>query len=707
MEKDGFQIIANIAPVAPEVVLARFERALDGLDGHQVVPHATLRRHQWVGLIKAIAYDASLFDRAATLLARFAGSEPENNDLNSARNIFSELFHIYLSGTQATPEQRRSLIKRFAASDEENLRSSVLIALRALLTFDHFMSSANHDFGARSRDWGWHPKIHKDRWDWFENAIALVIEVLPDTEARSLLADNVRGLWHFPPCREALDRIATEFSQKTPWIEGWIAFRAILRYDGEKMSDDVRSRLEQLIERLKPSDLLNQARAIVFNRMNHGWDFEDGEKNEDDATKGWEKANRMAQQLGRALVNEAAPRAEFLVELLLEPHARAFEFGRGLAEGADGLDGMWRELVIAYGTAESNRRNPTVLGGFLYEARQRDQSFTSSALEAAIDNPELAPILPCLQARVGIDTEGIARLRRAITKGVLAASDFYAIANGSVSQSPQEHLGTLLEDIATLSDGVEVAIDILNMHFHREQPGWNARLVSVGRDLFSCVDFSKKVRPSDFGAHEVIRICLADEDGEPAAKKLCANIRSALDSYCVFPHDLSYILKSLFETQPFVALDVFLLQSPSPHSRHLLDAGFGRGNPIDEVDPTVLQQWAGRDANLRYPLLGGCLSMFGNEIDEGGDDIDPFFLSMLAHAPEKRQFLGEFSNRMLPQSWSGSLADILIRRRTEVMKLGEHGDEQVRAWVADGLPELNRWIEHDRGCERAREESFE
>lgn len=707
-EMGGFQIIANIAPVAPDAVLARLEGALDGLNGHRVAPHTTRAHHQWVRLIKAIGYDASLFDRAATLLARFAGPEPPSNDLNSARNTFSEFFHIYLSGTQATPEQRRSLIMRLAASDEENLRSSVLIALRALLTFDHFMSSTNHDFGARSRDWGWHPKIHKDRWDWFESAIALVIEVLPDTEARSLLADNVRGLWHFPPCREALDRIATEFSQKTPWIEGWIAFRAILRYDGEKMSADVRSRLEQLIERLKPSDLLNQARAVVLNRTNHGWDFDDGEKNEDDAIKGWEKANKTAQQLGRALANEAAPRAEFLVELLLEPHAlRAFEFGRGLAEGAYGLDGMWRELVTAYGTAESNRRNPTVLGGFLYEARQRDQSFTSSALEAAIDNPDLAPILPRLQACVGIDTEGIARLRRAVAKGVLAASDFYAIANGSVLQSPQEHLGALLEDIATLSDGVEVAFDILQMHFYRERPGWSARLVSVGRDLLSRVDFSKKVRPRDFGAHEVIRICLAGEDGEPAAKKLCANIRSALDSYCVFPHDLSYILKSLFETQPFVALDVFLLQSPSLHSRHLLDAGFGRGNPIDEVDPTVLQQWAGRDANLRYPLLGGCLGMFGNEIDEGGDDIDPLFLSILAHAPDKWRFLGNFYDRLQPRSWSGSLGDILIRRKVQVMKLAEHDDEQVRAWVADGMSELDRWIEHDRGCERAREESFE
>ena len=48
------------------------------------------------------------------------------------------------------------------------------------------------DFGARSRDWGWHPKVKKDVWDWFEDAIALVFELTSDADARALA----------PPARE-------------------------------------------------------------------------------------------------------------------------------------------------------------------------------------------------------------------------------------------------------------------------------------------------------------------------------------------------------------------------------------------------------------------------------------------------------------------------------------------------------------------------
>lgn len=701
----GFQIITNIAPVAPEVVLARLERELAGL------PPGIRLEHQWVSLIKTIGYDAHLFDRAVTLLARFIASEPENNNLSSARNTFSSFFHLYLSGTQATPEQRRSAIKRLAASDDENLRRSAHIALRALLQ-SHFMSVGSHDFGARPRDWGWHPKLNKEVGDWFEDAIALVVELASDADARALLAEHVRELWRHPACRDALDRAATAFLQKRPWIEGWIAFRATLRY-GKGIPEDVKGRLEQIIDRLKPSDLLNQARAVVLNRMpgGGGWDFADGEDNEGDASKAWEKADKMAQEVGRWLAGDAAIRAEFLAELLAQPQAmRAFECGRGLAEGANDLNAVWIELATAYGATESRTRDARALGGFICEAHQRDQSFTSRTLEAAIDKPDLLPILPYLQARVGIDVEGIARLRRAVAAGGLVASNFYSIANGSVSESPPEPLAGLLEDIATLSGGVEIALEILHMHFYRDREKAferNARLVSIGRDLLVRANFSKDTPVRDFGAHSVILICLTGHEGRRAAEKVCTNICSALDAYRVSPHNLNYIFKALLETQLFVTLDAFLL-SPSPYGiRQRFDLDFPMGPSLEDVDPAILQTWASRDPQTRYPLLGTCLSMFRTQNNEEQNEISPLFLSMLNHAPDKRLFLGDLWDRVHPRSWGGSLAHILIQRKAQVMKLSEHPDAQVRAWTSEVPAELNRWIEHDLARDREREESFE
>ncbi|MFT3782673.1 MAG: hypothetical protein QM790_11720 [Nibricoccus sp.] len=500
--ESGFQIITNIAPVAPEMVLTMLEREINGPNGPSILAPGALNRYQWVRLIKALSYDSHMFERAMRLLIRFLTVEPEGNNLNSARHAFGELFHIYLSGTLASPAQRRASIKTLATSDDAALRSCALIALDALLETNQFMSTAHFDFGARSRDWGWEPKINRDIWDWFNEAIALAIELAPYfAEVREILARHARSLWGRTACHEALDRAATTFIQERPWIEGWKAFKGAMHYDGQEMPEEIRFRLAQIINRLKPTDLLHQARAIVLGHLNAGWDFEDGEEGDGNTTRPWEKASKMAQEMGKSLVNETAIHTQFIAELLVAQQSeRAFECGRGLAEGATDIKKMWCELATAYQVAEPSKRDATVLGGFIYQAHQRDSSVVSHLLEMAIENPDLAPRLPYLQARAGIDAEGIARLQRAIRKGVLVAYSFRSIANGVVSDSPSEPLAELLKDIAQLSDGIEVALEILHMHFYcrrRDELAQHPALVQVGRDLLVRTDFGKKKNYQD------------------------------------------------------------------------------------------------------------------------------------------------------------------------------------------------------------------
>lgn len=701
----GPQIVANVAPVAPEAVLAKLETELADHSFNLQLSRLAPEHHRWIRLIKAIGYDAHLFDRVACLLARFIPADPETNNTHAGCEVFSELFHFSLSGTHATPGQRRAVIRQFAASDNSHLRDCAQIALRALLT-RQYMSMSNHDFGARPRNWGWSPKIHGDIWDWFETAIDLVVELAPEAKARVLLADALRSLWHYPSCRPAFQRAATAFGRTRPWIEGWIACRAALRYDGKDMLQEVRAELEGFMERLKPVDSLNQARAVVLNPQpgGGGWDFADGEDEDDDASKAWKKADLMARQVGRTLAAETTVRAAFVVELLAEPRAlRAFQFGQGLAEGAEELWGLWHEVLAAYEAADPRLRNASVLGGFVYGMYQRDPSTTAQALDAVIENASLLPKLPFLQSRIGVDALGIDRLRKAIARGGLAAADFHCIANRSVSESPPELLAMLLGDLASLPEGVEIALEILQMYFfcHESEPGGrpDGHLVSAARTLLPLADFKKL---HDYGTGKVIYVCLDGVEGQDAAEKTCKSIRSALDSFHVSPHNSVSTLKALLQTQPFVALDAFL----QPTVAYGFDSDFRFGPNLGILDPVTLDRWALHDPAVRYPLLGRCIKMFSRDGDDS-PDISPPFLSLLEKAPDKKTFLGDFWDQLHPRSWSGSLAHVLSQRKLQVIVFAEKADEQVRSWVAEGLAEIDRWIEHERTLDRAREESFE
>lgn len=68
---------------------------------------------------------------------------------NQVKNSFSSLFHLYLSGTHATIEQRLTVIESLLGSEKEQRREFGISALNAVLKTADFTSYQRFDFGAR------------------------------------------------------------------------------------------------------------------------------------------------------------------------------------------------------------------------------------------------------------------------------------------------------------------------------------------------------------------------------------------------------------------------------------------------------------------------------------------------------------------------------------------------------------------------------
>ena len=67
----------------------------------------------FVDLLVKIAYDADLFERCVYLLAGFALTEREGENRDSIQNRLFGLFWMCLSGTEAGPDARENLTRRF------------------------------------------------------------------------------------------------------------------------------------------------------------------------------------------------------------------------------------------------------------------------------------------------------------------------------------------------------------------------------------------------------------------------------------------------------------------------------------------------------------------------------------------------------------------------------------------------------------------
>ena len=146
----GASMLQNVAPVAPEDVLAALERTL-------LTPGATdaaLECKKYLDLLRSLAYDAACFERSATLMAVILTAE-ELNEQARGTESFSSLFHLCLSGTQASVGQRLTVIQGLVDAPDSKRRTLGAYALRSVLEAVHFMGRSRFEFGARPRDYGY------------------------------------------------------------------------------------------------------------------------------------------------------------------------------------------------------------------------------------------------------------------------------------------------------------------------------------------------------------------------------------------------------------------------------------------------------------------------------------------------------------------------------------------------------------------------
>ena len=117
----------------------------------------------FVDLLAKIAYDADLFERCVILLAKFALTETEGENRDSIQKRLFSLFWMGLSGTEAGPDARENLARRFLTSRDHSGQQLGLGMLKEALRSSLWFSIGTFDFGARPRDFGYHPKTSEEQ----------------------------------------------------------------------------------------------------------------------------------------------------------------------------------------------------------------------------------------------------------------------------------------------------------------------------------------------------------------------------------------------------------------------------------------------------------------------------------------------------------------------------------------------------------------
>jgi hypothetical protein len=136
LDETGRAMLNNIAPVDPTGAIDAIERAmLRARQGGKILAGEEFRT-----LLLSLAFETELFECCVALILDLIEFEEPGRYANQVRNSFPSLFHLFLSGTHATIEQRCQVVDDLLKSNSDVRRELGFKSLEALLDTGPFSS---------------------------------------------------------------------------------------------------------------------------------------------------------------------------------------------------------------------------------------------------------------------------------------------------------------------------------------------------------------------------------------------------------------------------------------------------------------------------------------------------------------------------------------------------------------------------------------
>ena len=709
------EIFENIAPVDLTITLEALERA--ATEPPFLGPENPYR-HTYLRIIFSLAYDPTTFQRAAELLVKFSICERGNPGSERPSSKLQNLFQIFFSGTTVSAEVRRNFLLELIRSGDDKRHQLALECVSHALETSQFSSGETFSFGARSRSFGWQPTTQEEVAHWYKVWIEFCAELGARTDqlgaqAREVLGMRLRGLWNVSTLDDLLLEAGEKLAVLDGWPHGWLGLKRLLHWDRDSLSQDSLAKAEQLEGLLAPSDLQSEVQAKIV----VGCDFhalaDEGDDNEYPDKNVLRRAERAANDLGKRVAETGDMAISLLPDLLSKGrNGSIFSFGKGI--GAQMSD-PWTFLRAARATlAECDPRETSLIAlrGFLRGWREQSPGDLEVFLDEALNDPVWIEWFVELQCVTDLDDKSHARLVAALHDRRCPTWQFSYLSLGRATEPLSveqifEILSLLLDRPET---GAEVAIDLLGMVVHgtdRKGTEYQNHLAVASLAFLSENNWLALLRRNAQVDHDVGTIY----DFALARCSDLYQIQRALEH--IVPSDgalawrqsdtLNAALRPFFKRHPKMALDcVWSIDTEKPKvaALRIVSPQFsaGQSSLVSEVEVQALIDWCREgEGEERFEFAAATCELFVVDKDEEtAISIHEAPLRLLRESTNKIAVLEQLKLRFHPSGWSGSLADVLERRRALIPTLDPDADADLSLELKKFDAELAQQIDQER-----------
>lgn len=720
----GVRMLDYVSPVAPEALLDRLEALLTASEFEGMSPRHNPRRVTILNLLQSLAYEPIAFERCLRLLIRIADYEDENNNFDAVREKIIRFFQAYLSGTQASLEQRLAILNECLSSGIPRRKTLGFRMLSAALAGPPWMGAEMVAFGARPRDYGFQPN-HEEFVAWCSAFIDAAVrwgtcgDYDLEGSARLTLANAFRGIWHQEAMREKIVDAARRLNGHHLWTEGWKAVRSTIYFDYSRRKGEVGAELPNnlavLEKDLEPHDLIQKIMVYV---LSYGDSFSlDSDLNQDDPNKYTEAQKRLTAKALR-LGEEFAASNHKLDELgpnLFASNGLPYRapFGRGLAKGAHDLRVGWQQLVDQLEKHSETSKDFAIFGGFIEEVNSADLVTVQTLLDQCAQHSELRCVLVSLhpwQTFTEIDLDRC--------MAILDDPDISPLMYGPIlwrdnyAGLPRGRVLNLAQQLLNKPHGDDVVLHALSMKLHDKDGavdtlGSDLRLIGLRAAIQRFQRDHSYCDPSgDYGMVLVIGAALHFEGNEAEKQEWLDTIFAVIDKHYGYVRAFENAIKTTIELMPEEFLNRVFEGSEEQQGRRLLY--IRNSTPLTKIDMNVLIDWCHtkNDTGAWVAVAAG-ISLWLEEEQSVATTLSEGAIRLLEASPDPAVVLGTFAERVTPSSWHGSRVSVMQPRADAIGSLIKHERKDIAMAAESVFAEQIARIEREKVREQQRDEGRE
>lgn len=695
----GSLLFRALVEVNPEATSNALSRILSNLSDDELYRITDEVRRNLVWSLEKLCYRKKIFNESAKSLLLLASAENEIYS-NNSQGIFSQLFRVLLSGTEATPQQRFSFLRNVINSNNPKFDLIVLSALKNAIQYEGGgRISGAEDQGTSAPIQEWAPVIWQDIFDYWNEAFELLIILFDrgdpiSQSVKNIIGNSIRYLSLHGRIL-MLDKAIAHIIEVDGiyWPSALESINNALDYDSNKIPKEGYDALLRWKDLLAPNNgnLEDKLKIIVINPpWAHKKDLDN---------RYVDIAARDAEVFGKEISKNVGEIIPYISLLLVGEQKQTYIFGRSIA--SENIDIESLVGLVTSAIKEIEKPNLNFLTGLLNGIHGRSKASWDMYLDAFSVDIFMSKYYPDLILSGTIENSHLDILIDLAKQNSVPLQRISLLGYGGATNNIEAaHISSFCMKLGAISSvGACIALDILFMHCFVNNDEFNLNKEALV-SLVTSVPINDQGSRGHLDIHhwkDIIDKFLFIET-LPFFQKISIQILEATRHKLSLEFTYHYVkptLRNIFkiygaELWPLFGSEIL---SASPIQRLSLQSLFEKEDRLGDVSESLFSalplqliiDWCADNGEAAIYFVASTMDIFV-KTESVEKEPSELFLTMLEKFGSYEWLGNTIAANIGSRGWTGSIVPILYSDRNALSKLLNHSNAFVRDWCITYIP---------------------